>query len=82
MPEDCDIFDLYIDFALIKFKKFDNIVTKYHFDRNVSYFNISVPTSDFVKFNHLASILIVHQSNTLITGNSGVGKSVVIKELL
>lgn len=67
---------------MIKFRKFDTIVAKFHFDRNVSYFNLSVPTSDFVKFNHISNITISYDNNTLITGNSGVGKSVVIKELL
>jgi dynein heavy chain, axonemal len=41
-----------------------------------------VPTGDTVKYMFLLNTLIGHGFNALITGETGVGKSVIIKDFL
>jgi dynein heavy chain len=41
-----------------------------------------VPTSDTVKYKFLLKSLVSAGKNVLITGETGVGKSVVIKDFL
>ncbi len=41
-----------------------------------------MPTAESVKYNFLIEILMQNGINTLVTGNSGVGKSIIIKEFL
>jgi len=48
----------------------------------MSYFEILVPTSDTVKYKCLLHTLLDGGRNVLITGETGVGKSVVVKDFL
>jgi dynein heavy chain len=48
----------------------------------MSYFEILVPTSDTVKYKYLLHTLLDGGRNVLITGETGVGKSVVVKDFL
>jgi dynein heavy chain len=41
-----------------------------------------VPTTDTVKFSHSFQELLQMQKPILITGNTGVGKSIVVQNLL
>ena len=46
------------------------------------YFNILVPTADTVKFKYLTEKLIRGSCNVLLTGETGVGKSVIIQDYI
>jgi dynein heavy chain len=48
----------------------------------LSFFEILVPTSDTVKYKYLLDTLMTAGHNVLITGETGVGKSVVTKDFL
>lgn len=48
----------------------------------MSFFEILVPTSDTVKYKFLLRTLVGAGHNVLITGETGVGKSVVTKDFL
>jgi len=78
-PMDESIFNLYVNFQEIKLKTFETIVPKFKYERNVPFFNILVPTAEYIKHNLLIDLLMKNNSNLLITGNSGVGKSILIK---
>lgn len=41
-----------------------------------------VPTSDTVKYKYILSLLMFNGYNVLLTGETGVGKSVVTKDFL
>jgi dynein heavy chain len=41
-----------------------------------------VPTSDTVKFKYILSTMMFSNYNVLITGETGVGKSVIVKDFL
>ena len=44
MPIESNLFDLYINFKEIRLKDWNKIVPEYKFDKNISFFNIMVPT--------------------------------------
>jgi dynein heavy chain len=54
----------------------------YRYDKNVSFFNILVPTSDTVKYKYIASQLAEKGYNGLFMGETGVGKSVIVLDFL
>lgn len=54
----------------------------FDYDPNCSFFEILVPTADTVKYKFLLSALVLAGKNVLITGETGVGKSVVVKDFL
>ena len=58
------------------------MVTDFKFDPDVPYFNILVPTSDTVKYKYLLNKLVENKKNCLISGDTGVGKSVIIGDFL
>jgi dynein heavy chain len=48
---------------------------------NTPYFNILVPTTDTVRYSFLTNLFIESYAPLLITGETGVGKSVIISSL-
>ncbi|CAD8188217.1 unnamed protein product [Paramecium pentaurelia] len=46
------------------------------------FFSIVVQTLDTLKFKYIIQLLIKEQKNTLITGQTGVGKSMLVQQLL
>lgn len=46
------------------------------------YFNILVPTSDTVRYKYLLNKLVGSKKNVLISGDTGVGKSVIVDNFL
>lgn len=51
---------------------------EWKFDRNQPYFNILVPTTDTVKYKFFLNSLLSTDKNVLVSGDTGVGKSVII----
>ena len=76
------MFDYFIDWKSIRLKSWQSLTPGYQHDRNISFFNIFVPTSETVKFNVLSSLLVSNKISVLIIGNSGVGKSSVMNNYL
>ena len=54
----------------------------YEYDPTKRFFDILVPTSDTVKYKYILSILMFNGYNVLLTGETGVGKSVITKDFL
>ena len=52
------------------------------YDPSCPYFNILVPTEDTVKFKEILKILMRGGFNTLLNGETGTGKSVIIQQYL
>lgn len=83
MPEfpDGDVYDYGID-SMQRFAPWTEQIPSFKFDKNKSFFEILVPTSDTVKYKFLMQTLSFANYNILITGETGVGKSVIIKDFL
>lgn len=52
------------------------------YDKDLTYFSLLVPTVDTVRNSYCLDILLEKEKPTLFTGVSGVGKSVIILNLL
>lgn len=57
-------------------------VTKFEYNPEKSFFSILVPTSDTVRYKFLLDTLLCHSHNVLISGDTGVGKSVITSDYL
>ena len=79
---DGDLFEYTIDTEYYKFQHWDELKTDFKYDRMASYFNILVPTSDTVKYNFMIGKLTDGGFNVLVSGETGVGKSVVTRDYL
>lgn len=76
------MFDFFIDFKLKEFRPWGEKVKEFVYDPKTAYFNILVPTPDTTKFEYLADILVRGKKNLLLSGETGVGKSVIIQKYL
>lgn len=52
------------------------------FDKDVPFFQMLVPTIDTQRFAYCLEVLLEKEKPTLFTGVTGVGKSVIILNLL
>jgi len=52
------------------------------YDKDASYFDLIVPTTDTTKYTFLIDALIAIQKPLFFTGGSGVGKSATIAKYL
>lgn len=83
LPEfpDGDVYDYGID-SMTKFAPWTEQIPDFTFDPRKSFFEILVPTADTVKYKFLLQTLCFNNFNILITGETGVGKSVIVKDFL
>ncbi|CEG01942.1 Dynein heavy chain [Ostreococcus tauri] len=82
-PTDVTVFDFYYDNDRCAFLPWVEKIPTYHLPHEgLPFFKIMIPTIDSVRTKHVASLLLGAGSNTLIVGNVGVGKSMVVDSLL
>jgi len=82
---DFNIYDVILNVNNATFDRFFDKVsdrTPYKYDENFPFFNILIPTNDTVKYKEIMSILSNNGYNSLYTGETGVGKSVIIMDYL
>ena len=82
LPEG-DLYEYTIDITYQwKFQPWNELKEDFKYNPDISYFNIMVPTSDTVKYTFMIKNLTDGGFNILITGDTGVGKSVVTRDYL
>ena len=81
LPSD-DIYEYTIDPQYRSFQNWDELKAEFKYNKDESFFNVLVPTSDTVKYNKMIGIFIDGGYNVLMTGETGVGKSVVTRDYL
>jgi dynein heavy chain len=79
---DGDIYDYGIDPETHKLQPWVEKIPTFQYDPAKSFFDILVPTGDTTKYMFLLNTLLGCGFNVLITGETGVGKSVITKEFL
>ncbi|KAK3247052.1 hypothetical protein CYMTET_43439 [Cymbomonas tetramitiformis] len=78
------VFDYYIDMKSETFdcKEWSTVVPDFVYDSKTPYFEMLVPTMDTVRYAFLLEILLEVQKSALFTGDTGVGKSVIVASSL
>ena len=82
-PQGHTVFVYYFDIKKDKvFKPWSSKVPSFDYDKEASFFDLMVPTTDTYKHSYYLELLLSIEKPIFFTGNSGVGKSVVISNLL
>ena len=66
----------------MKFRHTKNILPTFDYAIDSSYFSLFVPTIDSVCYTHLLEILLKMNKKAFFTGNTGVGKSILIQQFV
>ncbi|KAJ3027001.1 UNVERIFIED_CONTAM: Dynein heavy chain 6, axonemal, partial [Siphonaria sp. JEL0065] len=82
MPSSNSIFAHYVDVKKKCFGVWEDIVPSFTYSRDIPYFQMIVPTPDTVKYAYILESLLTNGFRTLFTGGTGVGKSVIVQDLL
>lgn len=83
IPASFTVFDYYFDLKRDKvFKSWSVKVPAFVYDRDLSYFDMMVPTMDTTKHAYVLDSLLSIERPVFFTGSSGVGKSAIIANLL
>ncbi|KAJ1344291.1 hypothetical protein BSLG_001431 [Batrachochytrium salamandrivorans] len=82
IPTSSNVFSYLVDLKTCRFILWDDIVPSFKFSSETPYFDMIVPTSITVKYAYLLEALISNSCPVLFTGNTGVGKSIIIQDLL
>ena len=81
-PDEGTIYDYGIDPTTHTFEPWIDRVTKFEYNPEKSFFSILVPTPDTVRYKFLLDTLLGQGYNVLISGDTGVGKSVITSDYL
>lgn len=76
-----DIYDLYVNESC-SFSRWLEKKENFRFEKDISFFNILVPTQDTVKYKYIMENLCKQNFNSLFIGETGVGKSVIVMDFL
>ena len=83
IPPSMSVFDYFFDMKKEKaFKPWASKVPAFEFDKELPYFELLVPTNDTYKYSYCLELLLSREKQSFFTGETGVGKSVVITNSL
>jgi dynein heavy chain len=57
-------------------------VPEFVFDKDAQFFDLLVPTIDTIKYSNIIEQMLSIEKPLILTGESGVGKSVLVANLL
>ncbi|KAK9295362.1 hypothetical protein QLX08_010308 [Tetragonisca angustula] len=77
-----DLWELYVNVQDHRLDYWTDIMPKFVYDSEMPFFDILVPTIDTVRFGYLTKKLIEINKPVFLTGDTGVGKSVITKVVL
>ncbi|XP_001850815.2 dynein heavy chain 6, axonemal [Culex quinquefasciatus] len=81
LPEG-SLWDYRINTAAKNWEKWAAIHPQFDYNPNIAYFDLLVPTLDTTKYGYVAEMLFRDQYPVLFTGDTGVGKSVLARDIL
>ena len=82
IPGGGDVHDYRLALPSKDFKHWKEYVSEFEFNPKVPYFNMLVPTVDTVRYAFLLTNALSVGKPLLFTGNSGVGKSVIVADTI
>ena len=77
-PDEGSIYDYCIDDDVCQFVTWLKRVPNYEYDSKLPFFNILVPTADTVRYKYVLDKLMRTGQHLLFTGETGVGKTVIV----
>ncbi len=81
-PDEGTVFDYFVDIESQTYKLWEGIVPMFDYEPTLPFSKMLVPTVDTVKHQYLMDVLLSVRRNILITGASGVGKTMAINQFL
>ncbi|KAJ3330625.1 Dynein heavy chain 6, axonemal, partial [Kappamyces sp. JEL0680] len=81
LPTSNSIFNYFVDLKR-GFVNWEEIVPVFKYSPEIPYFQMMVPTVDTVKYSYLLESLLENSYPTLFVGETGVGKSIIVQDLL
>lgn len=85
IPLSDTVFEYFIDEKTLKFVHWSKKVPNFEFQKDAAYFSLLVPTVDTMRYSHILRFIIAagdHPKPLFLTGDTGVGKSVIIQNTL
>lgn len=76
------LWEFRINPELKAWEKWEKIIPPFIFNPTMQFFEMLVPTSDTVRFGYVTDILFRAGHPVMFTGETGVGKSVIAKQIL
>jgi dynein heavy chain, axonemal len=76
------IMEHYFDFHKNDFVKYSTEGSPFNYVRDMPYFSIFVPTIDTLRYSSIFELLIRQQKNVFVTGETGVGKTAILLNVL
>uniref|UniRef100_A0A4X2KTY7 Dynein axonemal heavy chain 6 n=1 Tax=Vombatus ursinus TaxID=29139 RepID=A0A4X2KTY7_VOMUR len=82
LPGSGDLWSIHMDYDTKRLDPWERIIPPFKYKRDVPFFEMLVPTTDTVRYGYLMEKLLAVKHPVLLTGTTGVGKSVVARGLL
>ena len=83
IPPNNTCFEYYLETKKeVRFQPWNNKIEEFVFEKDTPFFSLLVPTIDTVRHAQCLEYLLDKEKPTLFTGITGVGKSVIILNLL
>ncbi|XP_066254312.1 dynein axonemal heavy chain 6 [Euwallacea similis] len=82
LPSGQNIWHIYMDMQSKRLTPWQEIMPRFQYDKKTPFFDTLVPTLDTVRFGDVMERLINVDHAVMLTGDTGVGKSVVAKDVL
>jgi len=77
-----DLYSVYVDVENVTLKPWSARMASFTYVANMPYFSIIVPSIDTTRYSYLFQVIINSGRNLLFSGDTGVGKSVIIADSL
>jgi dynein heavy chain len=81
-PDVPSVFDAYFDAEEMRWTPWLSTVPKYEIDKEQSYLQLTIPTTDSIRINNIAITLLKNNKHCMLVGPTGTGKSVQINNML
>ncbi|XP_023289677.1 dynein heavy chain 6, axonemal [Orussus abietinus] len=82
LPGSGDLWSLYVNVLHRRMELWTKLMPKFVYNKDLPFFELLVPTIDTVRFGYIMQKLVEVGKPVLVTGGTGVGKSVITKMVL
>lgn len=76
------IFDYMIDLNTFIYHEWESLVPKTEHLIKSEHISVVIPTVDIVRYSFLMTAVLIHKKPVLLTGNNGVGKTLLVEAML